>query len=125
VSDHGAPDPSWVGWVEWALTGMGGALLAGLGGSRWVSSIVEKARKDNSDAIDKVRKDGELERDALWERLNKHLEEDNIIHLNAERRFATQDGLDRAIDRVEKRLAESEKRIIDAIGERGPIRGRT
>jgi hypothetical protein len=114
VSDHGVGDLS---WTQWAIGGVaaGGALVTG-----WLLGAIGGVRDKAASDIEKVRKDGEAERDAIWERLNRHLEDDERIHREAERYFASKDD----IKEVKALIAESEGRIIEAIGERGPIRER-
>ncbi len=100
-------------WVGWALGAIVSAWLGGAGASRWVAGAVDKA-------IEKVRRDGEAERDALWERFNRHVEEDEKIHRDAERFFASKDD----IRDLKTEIANSKAEIISAIGGRGSIRER-
>ena len=93
------------GWFQWAIGGVaaGGAFVAG-----WLYSAIQGVRKDSHEALSE-----------LAEKVDEHERADASFHLEQADKFATKDD----IERLERLIAESERRIINAIANRGPARG--
>lgn len=95
-------------WVQWAL---GLLAAAWAGGTLFLYGRVREVRREDSEG-----------RGALWQRVNKQRDDAAEGFLEAERRYATGEDLDKLAIRLERNLAASEQRIMDAIVNRPPVR---
>lgn len=97
-----------VTWMQWAL---------GLLAAAWAGGMLFLHGR-----VEKVRSHDEKGRKALWDRVNKNDDDTSRNFLEAEKRYATNDDLDKLGARLERTIVESERRVMDAIVNRPPVR---
>jgi hypothetical protein len=67
--------------------------------------------------------DAKRGRKAIWDELHKQIDDRGEDRVAAERRFASKDDLDKLGERIDRSIEKSEERIMQAIRDRGPVKG--
>jgi hypothetical protein len=97
-----------VTWMQWVLGGLAAAGIAAVG---WLWTALQGVRTEGQDG-----------RKELWSRVNKQGDAAALSAIDAERRFATKDDLERLRDHFDRKIEDQTARLTEVIVNRPAVK---